>query len=109
MSQQRSPEQKFFEEVRDLLTSFIGLYRMVNAKQIQEAKAEILKNVVRKKVYDLCDGTKTVKEIAQTVDPTKPLPTMQPLVSYHLSALESNGLVSHRDDKGQRFYYRTLE
>ena len=62
-----------------------------------------------KKVYDLCDGMKTVTEIAQAVDPSKPLEQVRPLVSYHLSALETSGLISHRDEKGGRYYFKTLE
>ncbi len=108
MNEQKSQEQKTLEEIRDLLSNSLGLFKMVHAEQIRTARAEILKNEIRKKIYDLCDGTKTVKEIAQLTDPEKPLSTIQPLVSYHLAALENNGLVNHHDDKGQRFYYRTL-
>jgi hypothetical protein len=31
------------------------------------------------------------------------------LISYHLSILERSGLLWHRDEGAQRYYYHTLE
>ncbi len=107
-----SPEEKMltkFEEIAEALTTFLSLYKAVNSKAIEQVKEDLLKADVRKKAYDLCDGTKSVTQIAQIIDPAKPLKQSQALISYHLTTLERSGLLWHRDEGGQRFYYRTLE
>jgi DNA-binding transcriptional ArsR family regulator len=109
MSQPKSRELQTLEEIRELLSTYLGLFKAVNSKQINAVKDELLKTDVRKRIYQQCDGTKTVSEIAQILDPNKPITTTQPLVSYHLAILESNGLVSHKDARGQRYYVRVLE
>lgn len=109
MSNAKSRELQTLEEIRDSLNTYLSLYKAIHSKEIQAMKADLLKVEIRKKIYDLCDGSRTVKEIAQAVDPSKLITTVQPLVSYHLSILEGNGLVLHRDDKGQRYYIRALE
>ena len=106
------PDEKMLakmEEIAEALTTFLSLYKAVNSKAIEQIKAELLKTEVRKKAYDLCDGTKSVTEIAQIIDPSKPLKQSLALISYHLTLLERSGLLWHREDGGQRFYYHTLE
>ncbi len=97
------------DEIAEALTTFLSLYKAVNIKVIEQIKEELLKADVRKKTYDLCDGTKSVTQIAQAVDPNKPLRQSLALTSYHLTILERSGLLWHREEDGQRFYYHTLE
>ncbi len=97
------------DQVAAALTTFLSLYKAVNSKAIEQIKEDLLKAEVRKKAYDLCDGTKSVTQIAQVVDPDKPPKQSHALVSYHLTTLERSGLLWHRDEGGQRFYYHTLE
>ena len=97
------------EEIRKLLSTQVSLFRLVNEKQIESARKEILELGVRKKIFDLCDNKKTVTQITQEVYPGELLEKSQPKVSYHLAILEDFGLVTHRDEKGQRYYYKSRE
>lgn len=91
------------EIVSAKLDTLIGLFKLVNISRIEDVKARALKTEAKRKVYDSCDGTKTVKEIAEVVGAS------ERLVYYHLSSLQSIGLISYRDERGTRFYYRILE
>jgi len=64
---------------------------------------------VRKKIFDLCDGKRTVTQIAQETFKEEPIKKSQPKVSYHLAILEDFDLVDHSDDKGERFYFKKRE
>ena len=97
------------EEIRKLLNTLLSLFRLVNEKQIESARKEILELGVRKKIFDLCDNKRTVTQIAQEVFSGELLEKSQPKVSYHLAILEDFGLVAHRDEKGQRYYYKLRE
>ncbi len=96
-------------EISESLTTFLSLYKAVNNKAIEQIKEDLLKADVRKKAYDLCDGTRSVTQIAQVIDPDKDLKKNVALISYHLTILERSGLLWHRDEGGQRYYYHTLE
>lgn len=97
------------EEIRRLLSTQLSLFRLVNEKQIESARREILQLGVRKKIFDLCDNKRAVAQITQEVFPGELLEKSQPKVSYHLAILEDFGLVAHRDEKGQRYYYKSRE
>ena len=61
-----SPDEKMltkFEEIAESLTTFLSLYKAVNIKAIEQVKEDLLKAQVRKKAYDLCDGTKSVTTV----------------------------------------------
>jgi DNA-binding transcriptional ArsR family regulator len=73
-------------EIRKLLEKILSVLKLTNNKIIEEQKQSILKNEIKKKIYDLCDGKHTVNDIAVE---TK---TTQPNVSYHLSSLLESGL-----------------
>jgi DNA-binding transcriptional ArsR family regulator len=94
------------EEIRSILSEQLALFKIINSSEIEKAKSKILDDPSRRKIYDLCDNTKSVSEIAQTVFPDKPLQKSVPATSYHLNILEDYGLVAHRDDRGQRYYHK---
>lgn len=94
------------EEIRDLISAQLATFKLVNAKSIDESRTKILELDLRKKIFDLCDGKKTVTQVTQSVFPTEALDKAQPKVSYHLGILEDYGLIGYRDNKGQRYYYK---
>jgi len=94
------------EEIRSILSEQLALFKIINSSEIEKAKSKILEDATRRRIFDLCDNTKSVSQIAQTVFPDKPLQKSTPATSYHLSILEEYGLVAHRDDRGQRYYYK---
>ncbi|MGD6810112.1 MAG: winged helix-turn-helix domain-containing protein [Candidatus Bathyarchaeia archaeon] len=86
-----------------LLQKILSVLKLANYQVIQEKKQIILKNEIKKKIYDLCDGKHTVGDIASEIQ------TTQPNVSYHLSSLLESGLVLYDDIGGKKFYYKSLE
>lgn len=97
------------EGIRNLINTQLTLFRLLNSKAIEDARGEILKLAIRKKVFDLCDNKRTVTQIAQEAFQGEPIEKSQPKVSYHLAILEEYGLVTHRDEKSVRYYFKTRE
>jgi|GEM_PF-2156392 DNA-binding transcriptional ArsR family regulator len=97
------------EEVRRLISSQLAAFKLVNMKEIEAARVEVLKIPIRKKIYDLVDNKRAVTQIAQEAFKGENEEKSVPKVSYHLAILEDYNMISHRDDKGQRFYYKIRE
>ena len=97
------------EEIKQVLISQLTTFKLVNMKAIEDSRAEILTLPIRKKIFDLVDNKKTVTQIAQEAFQGEATDKSLPKASYHIGILEDYGLVSHRDEKGQRFYYKTRE
>jgi DNA-binding transcriptional ArsR family regulator len=91
------------KSMKHLLEKIFSVLKLVNSKEILKNKDNILQNETKRKIYDLCDGKNTVKDIVNT------LKTTQPNVSYHLSSLLESGLVIYVDVGGNRYYSKTLE
>jgi DNA-binding transcriptional ArsR family regulator len=90
-------------ETKRLLEKILSVLKLANNKVIQQEKESILKNEMKKKIYDLCDGRHTVNDIANE------LKTTQPNVSYHLASLLESGLALFDDLGGKRYYFKSLE
>ncbi len=94
------------EQIRDLkrlLEKVLAILKLVNNEKIVGSKERLLQNETKRKIYELCDGKHTVKDIVSA------LGTTQPNVSYHLSSLLESGLVLYEDVGGNRYYFKTLE
>lgn len=89
--------------VRLLLEKILAILKLANNEQILKIKNSILQSEIKRKIYELCDGKHTVKDIVNA------LGTTQPNVSYHLSSLLEAGLVLYEDIGGNRYYFKTLE
>ncbi len=90
-------------ETKRLLEKILSVLKLANNKAIQQEKESILKNEMKKKIYELCDGRHTVNDIANEIK------TTQPNVSYHLASLLESGLVLFDDLGGKRYYLKSLE
>jgi DNA-binding transcriptional ArsR family regulator len=90
-------------ETRRLLEKILSVLKLSNSKAIRQEKEEILKNEIKRKIYELCDGKHTVNDIALELKVT------QPNVSYHLSSLLESGLVLYDELGGKRYYFKSLE
>lgn len=90
-------------ELKRTLEKILCVLKLTNIKTICEEKERILKNEIKKKIYDLCDGQHTVNDIVSE------LKTTQPNVSYHLGSLLESGLVLFDEMKGKRYYFKSLE
>lgn len=90
-------------KVRLLLQKVLAILKLANTEKVLKTKESILRNKTKRRIYELCDGRHTVRDIASE------LGTTQPNVSYHLSTLLESGLILYEDLGGNRFYFKTLE
>ena len=92
-------------ETKQLLEKILSVLKLANSKAIAEAKDVILKGPesTKRKIYDLCDGKRTVNDIAILLGLT------QPNVSQHLSSLLELGLVLYDEAGGKKYYFKSLE
>ena len=95
--------ERRYVETNRLLEKILCVLKLANNNTILKQKDRILKNVNRRKIYELCDGKHTVNELATE------LKMAQPNVSYHLSSLLESGLVLYEDLGGRRYYFKSLE
>jgi len=91
------------KNTRRLLDKILAILKLANSEKILKNKESLLQNETKRKIYELCDGKHTVKDIVSA------LGTTQPNVSYHLSSLLESGLVLYEDVGGNRYYFKTLE
>jgi len=76
------------EEIKSLLV-------LLNQEKLIAIKKELLKeNSVKKQVYELCDGTKSPKEIAEVVKKDTSY------VSSYLTILRREGLIRNGENNG---------
>jgi len=94
------------KEIKNLINNYFTFYKLINAEAIEEARDRILKLEVRKKIFTLCDNKRTVTQIAQKAFPGELTRKSKPKASYHLAILEDYGMIGHRDEKRERFYYK---
>lgn len=90
------------------LDTIVTILKMVHAEEIQNYKDEAFKSGYRRRIYDLCDGEKTQKEIVKKFNPKKPYNKVQPDVSKALTELEQLGLVRVRILGKEKVYIKIL-
>jgi hypothetical protein len=96
------------EEIVKKLNILISIQKIVNSQRIKEEKDKIFRAKNKKKVYDLCNGKRTQKEIVNAFEPSKSYNKVQPLVSLILSELEEIGLVSYSTKGTEKIYDKIL-
>lgn len=97
------------EEIRKLMGTQLALFKLLNDKAIEDARKDVLKVPIRKKIFELCDNKRTVTQLAQDAFEGEPVAKSQPKASYHLAILEEYDMIDHRDEKGQRYYFKKRE
>lgn len=84
--------QRSLEEIKAILT-------LTNQDKLAELKKNLLKEgSVKLQVYDLCDGTKTTKDIAQALQKSTDY------VNSYLSILRREGLVRTIEKDGNQVH-----
>lgn len=80
--------QKSLDEIKAILT-------LANQEKLEQAKRSLLKEgSVKLQIYDLCDGTKTTKSIAGTIQKNSSY------VRSYLSILRREGLIRTVEKEG---------
>jgi hypothetical protein len=91
------------EEISAKLDKLVSLFEISRKQELEEFKKKKLgKSQIKKQVYELCDGTRTVNDIARFVDKS-----IQH-ISIILSDLEKAGLVVSKTVGRRKYYIRTF-
>lgn len=80
-----------------------SLYEVAQKGEFERYKEEVLgRSAIRREIYGLCDGSKTVQEIAQQVGKS------MPHVSVELARLEEAKLIKSTEAGRKRYYIRAI-
>lgn len=97
----KEKEIRLLTEISSKLSDIISLLRLGQRSTIEMAKSRLLASALRSRIYNLCDGRRTVSQISQELG--KP----QPLISRYLKELEDGGLIKP-ERKGKSICYDKL-
>lgn len=90
---------KLLEENKSILEEIRAILALANQDRLEEMKKQLLpKDSVKKKIYDLCDGTKTTTEIAQAIGKDNPY------VNSYLSILRREGFIRSVEKEGRQVH-----
>lgn len=90
---------KLLEENRSILEEIRAILTLSNHEKLEEVKKELLpKDSVKRKIYDLCDGTKTTTEIAQAIGKDNSY------VNSYLSILRREGFIKSVEKEGRQVH-----
>lgn len=101
MSPKEREEVELLKEISSKLTDVISLLKLGQKSTIETAKSRLLASALRSRVYNLCDGRRTVSQISTELG--KP----QPLISRYLKELEDGGLIKP-ERRGKSIFYLKL-
>ena len=92
-------------ETKQLLQKILSVLKLAHSDAIQKEKDQILRGTdsKKRKVYDLCNGKRTVNDIVSETG------FSQPNVSQHLASLLESGLVLYDEVGGKKYYFKSLE
>ena len=94
---------KNLEEISVKLDRVIHLLTLAQKHDLEEYKVKIIgKSSIRKEIFNICDGTKTVQDIAKMVGKSIPH------VSNILSFLAQAGLVISKDVGRKKYYDKVI-
>jgi len=94
---------KNLEEISAKLDRLITLFELVQRRRLEEIKERILgRSEITKEIYGLCDGTRTVQDIAKRVQ------ISLPNISGILKKLVEAGLIKVRKVGRKRYYERII-
>jgi len=88
-------------EISSKLDDVISLLKLGQKSTIEMAKSRLLGSTLRSRIYNLCDGKRTVSQISAELG--KP----QPLISRYLKELEDGGLIKP-ERHGKSIHYVKL-
>jgi len=109
MEQERKEELqwnivKALEEISTKLDRVISLLEFSLRRESQTQIAKVLgRSELRREIYSLCDGKKTVKQIAQILEKS------MPNISMQITGLEKAGIVKSRRVGKEKYYLKVIE
>lgn len=95
---------KTLDDISGKIDRMITIMEFSQKQELQSLLKEAIgKSEIRKEIYNLSDGTRTVGEIA------KILAISVPHVSIQIAELEKNGLIKARRTGRQKYYQRVFD
>lgn len=92
-------EREILDSMRRTLEEIKAVFVLTNQEKLEEVKKRMLKKgTIKLQIYDLCDGTKTTKEIAAALQ--KDLG----YVNSYLSILRREGLIRTVEREGKQVH-----
>lgn len=92
-------ERKILESMLRTLEEIKALLVLTNQDKLEETKKELLKEgSVKQQIYDLCDGTRTTKDIADAIK------NNSSYVSSYLGMLRREGLIRTVEKDGRQIH-----
>jgi hypothetical protein len=94
---------RLLEENRSILEEIRAVFILANHDKLEEMKKRLLrKGSIKKKIYDLCDGTRTTAEIARAIGKDNPY------VNSYLSILRREGLIRSVIKEGRQVHEQII-
>lgn len=87
------------KELRTVLQDIRSVLILANQDKLKEAKEKLLPHgAVKTKIYELCDGSRTTKQIAEEIGKD------EGYVRANLSTLRRDGLIRTVEEKSGQFH-----
>jgi DNA-binding transcriptional ArsR family regulator len=96
-------QEKRLEEICAKLDRIILLLETSLRQEFSATAERILKSESKREIFELCDGKRTVKEVARILNKTLPNVSMQ------LGEMEKAGLIRSRQVGRERFYFKVVD
>ena len=94
---------KTLDDISGKIDRMISILEFSQKRELEShIKKAIGTSEVRKEIYDLCDGTRSVREIARILGKSVPH------VSIQIAELEKTGVVKARRVGKEKYYQRVL-
>lgn len=92
-------EKEILDSMRRTLEEIKAILVLTNQEKLEETKKELLKEgSVKQQIYNLCDGTRTTKEIADAIK------NESSYVSSYLTTLRREGFIRTVEKDGRQIH-----
>lgn len=92
-------EKEIIDSIRRTLEEIKAILVLTNQEKLEETKKELLKEgSVKQQIYNLCDGTRTTKEIADAIK------NESSYVSSYLTTLRREGFIRTVEKDGRQIH-----
>lgn len=92
-------ERKILDSMRRTLEEIKAILVLTNQEKLEETKKKLLKEgSVKQQIYNLCDGTRTTKEIADAIK------NDSSYVSSYLTTLKREGFIRTIEKDGRQIH-----
>jgi preprotein translocase subunit SecA len=92
-------EKEILDSIRKSIQEIKAILVLTNQVRLEEAKRQLLKEgSIKQQIYNLCDGTKTTKDMASTIQKDSGY------VNSYLTILRREGLIRSVEKDGKQIH-----